>query len=308
MRSPWATMSAGKSTVLNALLGDDLLYSANEATTSAITKLHINKPSIFGAVSYCANKFPISEEVIVNNETLKEWNKDKNVHFIDVFMNNTIQSKSKKRLNLVYIDTPGPNNSQDSSHHELLDNALDNNKINVILYILNCSQLATNDDFKLLSRLYKYIHHNQDTQVVFIINKADVIDEESGESLKNIVNNTKLYLEMSGFKNPVIVPLMARMSLVAKKIITGNNISRKENNMLKNELERFRLNKHYLNDHSLINSNEKDKTSKQLNRIIPLFLHKVFCLSQTKNGMNKSELKQFCSYTGIQTIEDILSK
>ena len=35
-----ATMSAGKSTVINALIGKELLHSANEATTATITRIH----------------------------------------------------------------------------------------------------------------------------------------------------------------------------------------------------------------------------------------------------------------------------
>ena len=35
-----ATMSAGKSTVINALIGQELLHSANEATTATITRIH----------------------------------------------------------------------------------------------------------------------------------------------------------------------------------------------------------------------------------------------------------------------------
>ena len=37
-----ATMSAGKSTVINALIGKELLHSANEATTATITRIHDN--------------------------------------------------------------------------------------------------------------------------------------------------------------------------------------------------------------------------------------------------------------------------
>ena len=35
-----APMSAGKSTVINALIGKELLHSANEATTATITRIH----------------------------------------------------------------------------------------------------------------------------------------------------------------------------------------------------------------------------------------------------------------------------
>lgn len=302
-----ATMSAGKSTVLNALIGDDLLYSGNEAATSTIMKLYTKHSSEFGAISYCSEKLPIDRERLVNNEILRTWNKDERVHHIDVFTNMAVYHKKKSPINLVYIDTPGPNNSQDSSHQELLDSALNNNDINVILYVLNCSQLATNDDYELLSKLHKHIALNKKTQLIFIINKVDVLDEESGESLGLVINNTRLYLESLGFKDPVIIPLMANMALVAKKTIDGNCITRKERSMLMNELERFRVNKHYLNELALLDSTQKKKIRRKLKRTAPLFLHKYFPDHSSKeNSFTKKELKQFCSYSGIQTIENIL--
>lgn len=302
-----ATMSAGKSTVLNALLGDDLLHSGNEATTSTIMRLHTKHSSEFGAISYCSDKLPINREILVNDEILRIWNKDDRVHHIDVFTKMTDLHKKKSQTNLVYIDTPGPNNSQDISHQELLDSALANNNINVILYILNCSQLATNDDYELLTKLHKYISQNKGTQVIFILNKVDVLDEESGELISSIIKSTKLYLEDSGFKHPVIIPLMAKMALVAKKTIAGKHVSRKESRMLINELERFRINKHYLNEQALFNNVQKKLIRRQLNLITPQLLHQFFkIMSPKKAHLNRRELKQFCSYSGIQTIENIL--
>ncbi|WP_201603110.1 dynamin family protein [Psychrobacter submarinus] len=37
-----ATMSSGKSTLINSMLGRELLHCANEATTATITRIHNN--------------------------------------------------------------------------------------------------------------------------------------------------------------------------------------------------------------------------------------------------------------------------
>lgn len=38
-----ATMSAGKSSLINALLGNEVLYSANEAATATLTRITHNR-------------------------------------------------------------------------------------------------------------------------------------------------------------------------------------------------------------------------------------------------------------------------
>lgn len=301
-----ATMSSGKSTVINALLGWDLLHSANEATTSTITKIHNKKSPEFGAVCYCSQKLPIDRKKIASHKLLKAWNNEDYIHYIDVFSNGYSNKIRKSSGNLVYIDTPGPNNSQDNNHQELLDSALNMNDINTIVYVMNCSQLGVNDDYELLSKLHKYITENN-KDVIFVLNKVDIVDEERGESLNIIVTNAKLYLENIGFIEPVLIPLMAQMALVAKKSLNGEDLTRKEKNMLINELERFRINKHYLNDEALLNHSEKKKIKRNLNRIIPNLLHRFFTIiSPNKKLRNKMELKQFCSYSGINTLENKL--
>ncbi|MBF4102826.1 dynamin family protein [Gallibacterium anatis] len=46
------TMSAGKSTVINALIGQELLHSANQATTATITSIHDKDGKTFSGTAY----------------------------------------------------------------------------------------------------------------------------------------------------------------------------------------------------------------------------------------------------------------
>ncbi|MBF4103002.1 dynamin family protein [Gallibacterium anatis] len=64
-------MSAGKSTVINALIGQELLHSANQATTATITSIHDKDGKhIFQALlTIMRGKFLKAR--IINAETLK---------------------------------------------------------------------------------------------------------------------------------------------------------------------------------------------------------------------------------------------
>nr|WP_314741317.1 dynamin family protein [uncultured Haemophilus sp.] len=80
-----ATMSAGKSTVINALIGQELLHSANEATTATITRIH-DKDDLpyFSGCAYGYQSECLKHSHQIDAETLKEWNADPSIKTIDL--------------------------------------------------------------------------------------------------------------------------------------------------------------------------------------------------------------------------------
>ena len=59
--------------------------------------------------------------------------------------------KSRKKKSFGVIDTPGPNNSMDRSHGEMMKKAIEKKEYKKIFYILNATQLGTEDDFYLFN-------------------------------------------------------------------------------------------------------------------------------------------------------------
>lgn len=109
-----ATMSSGKSTFINAMLGQDLLPAANEATTATIA--HIFDDKTQGDAFY-GERFDNNGNLIEHNDavdlaTMKAWNAD--VETKTIKLNGNIRAiKENNNVRLVLTDTPGPNNSQD---------------------------------------------------------------------------------------------------------------------------------------------------------------------------------------------------
>lgn len=70
-----ATMSSGKSTLINAMLGQELLPAANEATTATIAQIIDDKTT---GNNFAARRFSGSGEeeslAEINADTLKKWN------------------------------------------------------------------------------------------------------------------------------------------------------------------------------------------------------------------------------------------
>ena len=240
-----ATMSAGKSTVINALIGHELLHSANEATTATITRIHDKDELPYfsgGAYDYQGNL--LVEDHQINSDTLRKWNADRNIKKIDLVGN--IQAIHSEDAEIVIYDTPGPNNSQDDDHEELTMEVIDDGNYGLILYILNATQLGINDDRYLLEKIQKSLEEDPHKEIIFLLNKADMLDEEKGEHLSDVVARAENYLEKIGFINPVILPTAANYALVVGKAINKEPLTRTQRANLKATLE-FEGNKYIEN-------------------------------------------------------------
>ena len=206
-----ATMSSGKSTLINALLSKKLLPSSNEACTATITKVINRKQENYSAKAYSEKKELLYEEYDVSYEKMKEWNNNENISEIEIYGNIPFANK-KEILNLTLIDTPGPNNSRNSVHQKILEKYLENIDENtIILYVLNATQLGITDDSILLDNLIKIVGNNS-KNIIFVLNKSDCFNNEDDDIAK-IMKGVSKYLEKKGIENTDILPIAALPAL-----------------------------------------------------------------------------------------------
>jgi len=216
-----ATMSSGKSTLINAMLGRDLLPSANEATTATITRIADDKTRpTFRGRRIDKNGDPVALVEDMDLGTVEEWNKLDDTLLIDI--EGAIQAVQKRdNVRLVLTDTPGPNNSQDEDHELVTMSFIQDSRRNpLILYVLNASQLGTNDDKRLLKlvadAMAKGGKQGKD-RFIFVINKMDVFDPEKGEDLPSVLARVEKYLNDNGIQNPLIYPVSANLARLIRK-------------------------------------------------------------------------------------------
>jgi small GTP-binding protein len=222
------TMSAGKSTFLNSILGKDLFPSQNEACTSKIYK-YINRPSIDHFITskngeeYFRCLFDLTEKDLLdwNNDSSRDW----------VQLEGSLANLNSIDSRLTFIDTPGTNNSMDRTHSDKTMKALKSNKYDSVLYLLNATQLGTDDDKLLLTRTREYLGKHQEKDIIFVVNKVDEIDESSGETVADLAKNTIDYLEQNGFKNPQVLYVSALAAKLSQMVLSQKILTRKERNM-----------------------------------------------------------------------------
>ena len=214
-----ATMSSGKSTLINSLLSKKILPLSNKACTATITKIKDVDTECFIGKAYSKENVEIYSEKELNYDIMKKWNNDKNISTIKI--EGDIPFVKSNEIALVMTDTPGPNNSNDESHKQILLDMLDSNKYKpLILYVMNGTQLAISDDNELLDTIISKLK-NADKQTrdsfLFVVNKLDEFNEEDNDdNVLETLKEVREYLEKKGVENPNIIPLAALPALLIR--------------------------------------------------------------------------------------------
>lgn len=220
-----ATMSAGKSTLINALLGKKLMPSSQEACTATISEIQDNDEEIFEAQAFDKNGNLYATSNNLDLETMKEWNSNEKISKIEIKGNIPFLDADDTRL--ILMDTPGPNNSRDKAHQETTMRALSESSKTLVLYILNATQFATNDDNDLLNRVAESMKvggKQSKDRFIFVVNKLDSFEELEDEDIKSTLDNVRKYLEDKGIENPNVYPASAKVALDIREALKDKRI------------------------------------------------------------------------------------
>lgn len=238
------TMSSGKSTLINALIGNDLLPSENQACTATIARIRDDDNNNEFTVE-CKDKdekIVYPKEVINFNEendgykitpkVIEKYNNDEKVMYIDI--EGKIPEISSKKMNLVLQDTPGPNNSRNKNHKKTTDTIIEDENKGIVLYIMNVTQFGVNDDDGLLREIadaMKVGGKQSKDRFIFVLNKCDEIDEAK-ESLNKLIEKAKKYLKDHKIENPNIFPVSAQKAKLIRMYKQGIKLTRSEKSFL----------------------------------------------------------------------------
>ncbi|MGG1534167.1 dynamin family protein [Brevibacillus agri] len=217
-----ATMSSGKSTVLNALLGRKVFPSANQACTSKIVRW-THRPGLSRLTAYARNT-GVDIRWQLTLDEMRQWNSDPSIPSVYIEGGDGPLSSFRSRK-VVFIDTPGTNNSRDDRHGRITQDFLHGEDYDAVMYILDATNLATEDDQTLL---HQTLEAAKGKQMVFLLNKVDALDMEAGETITGMLEMAVSYLRENGVPNPFVIPVSAYAALLFKLALGGQEFSRKE--------------------------------------------------------------------------------
>jgi len=297
-----ATMSAGKTSFINALIGQELLHTANEATTACVTRIeHRQGAKRFSGACYCYNDTELASQRSPSVALLRDWNANANVKRISLA--GAFKVVPRPAPGLVLHDTPGPNNSQDTSHARLMLEAIRNVSFKALCYVLNASQLGTRDDRLLLEQLREELAGKPAQPIYFILNKVDLLDPEKGESIEGYVHNAQRYLRDIGFEQPIIIPTMASAALYARKALSAETLTRAQRSKLRQVLDDLDANKRALLNATVAPDLIKHRVCKALYNLE----RKQQAKASDTRAYDNNQLHQLVTISGLKTVEALIN-
>ena len=296
-----ATMSAGKTSFVNALIGSELLHTANEATTACLTSVaHCRGRRRFGAICFSHNDESLLSEAPASAATLRTWNLMPEVYRIE--LQGGFKSQPHPIPGLVLHDPPGPNNSQDERHAQLMLAAIHRIRYHAVCYVLNVSQLGTQDERVLLERLHQEFS-SSGVPIYFILNKVDLLDPEHGESIAACIEKTKQYLFNIGFEKPIIVPAMASIALYAQLALLEEPLTRGQRLRLQQALNSLEYYLDYLVQASEIPDIIKSDLLRAMARI-----GRTQGDALEQSVQDRRRLQQLQLISGVKTVQALIKK
>ena len=266
-----ANMSAGKSTLLNALVGKKVNKTQNDSCTAKIHVI-VNKP-FEDDLCYEADHIL---DLDADYNTLMEDNLDNTSS--EIFVGTFFRGVGKDAQRIWLIDTPGVNSSQDSVHRELTEKTIKNTDANILVYLLNGENIGTEDDRQHLRFIFDNYHH----KVVFVVNKLDRFRKE--DSVTETLNRVVADLEDIGFEKPMVVPVSSYAAYLAKLSIFGVELDEDE----QDEFDRM--------------SRKMKKAEYQFDTYYPENVQSDICVSEN------DEKHQLLLHSGVLQLENILYK
>jgi small GTP-binding protein len=242
------TMSSGKSTLINALAGNDLLPSRNRACTAKEVAILVNDWKLQFAIHKIDSNGKYSLVEKATPKDISDFNQANDI--TEMIIEGAIKGiKSHKKL-LLIIDTPGVN-SMNPVHEkvtkEVVDEYLDECLEGLILYVINAQQIAVYDDNVFLTYIAGRLKKNSDFNIIFVINKMDSIDL-AREKQEELLADCKKYIQERGIVNPVLIPVSAGSALLFRKVLNEEDISEFEEENFARDFSHYKRKEHSVVD------------------------------------------------------------
>jgi GTPase Era involved in 16S rRNA processing len=271
-----ATMSSGKSTLINAILGQEILPARNEATTAKIAQIR----DIDNAKGWTVqglkkeengNYTPVTDKKTATLDELEKLNASDDIDKIEIEGN--IPGINSREMRLLLSDTPGPNNSRSIDHAKHIDDLIKDDFKPMIMYIFNATQLEINDDKSLLEKIAKAMEGTGKQgadRFLFILNKADELDPDKNEFVEKKVADSEKYLERQfGIRGARIFPVSAQLAKVIRMSQAGRALTESEEDFLDTKKKRFiKRKERHLSDYVSLSPSCRKKQEEMLQNAI----------------------------------------
>ena len=289
-----ATMSAGKSTLINSLVGKKLLPSKQGACTAIITKIEDDDDNTFKAIVLDKDNKEIGKYSNIDYKTMKSLNENKSVSEVNIKGN--IPFVSSKDVSLIFVDTPGPDNAMDEKHAEITHKALNSSSKMLVLFVMNGGTLNNNSQKSFLQDIARSMSvggKQSKERFIFVVNKIDEYKVDDDDIEKDVLEGTRKFLKQIGIENPNIFLVSAEIALGIKRL---KNASSDEKQELLDEYK-YKMNK--------LNSNVQFHLEKYAK--LPASSQQIIDKELEAAIKNDDKIEQALIHSGIRSLEEAIS-
>ena len=178
--------SAGKSTFLNALIGEKILPSFTDETTATVNFLRHKEKSENGEegrVFLNNGEVKVLDKVdfdIINKYvcTKSDLNVANSVTHLDLYLDSKFLEG-----NVTLVDSPGLNGTADG-HREITETQIE--KSSASIFMFKSDQPGSKTDFEFLRQLKSRVN-----TIIFVLNKIDDIKTSEGETPESVIQSLK---------------------------------------------------------------------------------------------------------------------
>lgn len=222
-----AATSAGKSTLINAMLRRELLPSSMAAKTSIVTEIADADDDAF--VATCVRDMQESAPEPVDARRMAQLNDDRTIDRIKV--RGRLPFATHGELRLVMVDTPGTTNERDSRHRAVTEREMAESPHALVICVLSGSDPGLLSEYASLRDIASKITRNRRSRIVFVLNKLDEYAREQVE-LGETNDPRKLAakldrfaddLRANGFDDAVMLPVAARPALKIRTLLKDSS-------------------------------------------------------------------------------------
>lgn len=209
-----ANVSAGKSTLINALTGKPLARTSQETCTGNICYLY-NKAFEDNRIALASPELNLDADPQKLRSYLWKGEISIAAHFTGI---------SNINFPLCIMDTPGVNAALYKEHSKIAHNALKHQNYDKLLYIISPANLGTDAEIKHL----KWVAENANQKkMIFVLNKLDDFRGDLDDISESMIGLRNDLLKL-GFESPVICPISAYFGFLLKMKLTNQVLSEDE--------------------------------------------------------------------------------
>lgn len=193
-----ATMSAGKSTFINALVGEKVASTKNLACTGRLHYIY-SKPFNDGLIGMWDRQIILDAKNSILNDHEETQEK---ISYESIYYKGGLYGRQ-----CMILDTPGVNSAEYQRHGESTNSAIENSAYDALVFLINYEHIGTVDEINHLAFIKQKVSEN--TPVLFCVNKIDS-KKRDDMPLEEKICDVTTYLNEHGFSNAPVFFVSSR--------------------------------------------------------------------------------------------------